>query len=271
MSGGNLPQQSDESETPAAVKTPPPQIRAPRKRRKTTAIWAFAKAVGPAITATIALIVSGLTYWDSHQADSAAALERQGSAQTLQQTYADKVSYWLTGNGDSARIVVQNQGDAPISNVVVEAATISAESRALPVGTVGFVGIGTIPPCTVITADFMKAARLSIVRYNPYYSDTGWLRIPGAWIINSLVVANRMIQSYVKADGFQLAIKYLIFTDTNNRTWFRDSLGVLSGGILDYYQPGMIMPFVNPPSMSMQYLNTSVNSALASRRADGCS
>jgi hypothetical protein len=176
-----------------------------RKRRWLSHVWTFAKTAGPAVASIFALLISGLTYWDTHQADNAAALNRQAAALALQQTYAEKISYWLTGNGNDQKIMVQNLSNSPISNVTVAVVSVSAEAPhtrfpLLKSGHYAFVTLRTVPPCSVITASFLEDARLELVGYSPYLygnkarqATPGEAAIPGIPPPPSLAAARRIV------------------------------------------------------------------------------
>jgi hypothetical protein len=62
-----------------------------RKWRKRAVLTAeVTKSAGPIIASVLALVISWLAYWDSHQADGVAA-------QDAFRSYASKVSYVLKG------------------------------------------------------------------------------------------------------------------------------------------------------------------------------
>jgi hypothetical protein len=175
------------------------------------------------IISTIALVVSGLTFWYSYQTQQATQLT----------SYADKVSYWVDGNN---HLVVQNLSNQPISNVMAQAESVSQElsngsaeqAPYPPAGTTTLVGLGEIiPACSAVTVDASDAARLYLVGYDhgpsPSFSPSQSNSVPVFEPQISLANAEKATQQYKKANGFPVSITALIFTDGNNpaRQWAR--------------------------------------------------
>jgi hypothetical protein len=156
-------------------------------------MWSVAKVAGPVIASVVALAISLLNYHDQHSTDEAATL-------SARQQYARQVSAWLTGpaKDGSARLMVQNLGNAPITGVAVDL-------QPLPMGKLTdrknryFTVLGAVPPCSTAT-----------LRLAPFTVKT--LGGPLGLLYFNFV-----------------QIRYLEFVDANGISWVRQPNGSLRG------------------------------------------
>lgn len=185
-------------------------------------------------------LLSGVAFFvvNSHatqQANRSAALAQQATALTR---YANEVSYWLTGSGNNEQIEISNLSDQTITNVMVVAESLTAEPQ-LPTGTVGVVELGDIPPCSIMTADALNAARIIMVR-SPYPSGFGWVEpdfdqfetsgpdsSTKAPRTLSAAQAERRVITFERRNGFKVKFDFLLFTDVNGQTWGRNDQDML--------------------------------------------
>src|SRR5262245_30730292 len=124
---------------PERPKEPIAEQAISKKNRNIAKGWhEWIKAVGaiaPVIVSILALTISLLAYSDQHRADQAAAI-------SARQTYATKVSFWTQARTRrSSWVLIENQADAPISNVIIRLIDIDGRFKA--------VSIGTVPPCAI--------------------------------------------------------------------------------------------------------------------------
>jgi hypothetical protein len=182
----------------------------------------------------VTVVFSVFNYLGTQQAEQATALTR----------YADKVSYWFTGSGDSEHIEVSNLSNQTIRNVVMMAESLSAEPLSLPVegslpkGALGFIELGDVPPCSTNTADALNTARTFLV----------WNAFNGMILLRqqsnvipvffpamrntptralSVAQAEQKALTFERHNGFNIKLDFLIFTDANGRIWGRDDQGRL--------------------------------------------
>jgi hypothetical protein len=206
---------------PAGNSRVSPHAPALSKWRWLTAIRAFAKGGGSAISLVfsgLALVISYLSYQHTLNFDSSTAFAHQIAQQ---KTYANKVSYSTDSGG--GRVEVQNRSKQTISNIMVEVQPASHEPN-VPAGAVTLVGLGSLKACSVMIADVSNAARLYLVGYG-----VGWVQpggVPGLTFPmpgppSSLASAQRTVQHLERIDGFQVSIKSLIFKDANGLQWIR--------------------------------------------------
>jgi hypothetical protein len=198
------------------------------------------------IAAVVALVISGLTFWTSYQANRNAMLARQATELTR---YAGKVAYWVNGSGDNSQVVVQNLSDQPILNVMVYARTVSNEGAYVGAGYATEVGLATsIGPCKVMTANIINAARLYFVGYGrgaeSFGYGTGPIGVNGYGSGASFAGAERMARYFEKVNGFRISIGPLIFTDESGRQWVRVNGGYFGKSLEAFrYFPG-ITPYL---------------------------
>jgi hypothetical protein len=167
------------------------------------------------------LAVSYLTYQDQHHANSAAAVAHELAGLTR---YANNVSY-SPATRNSGQVKVTNLSNQTITNVMVEAQSVSREPG-IPLGSPTLVGLGPLRACSMMTADVSNIARLYLVGYGvgPVSLFGG---IPGATVpypvvpSPSLTSAKRTVQHLVKFNGFHISVGFLIFTDAEGMQWAR--------------------------------------------------
>jgi hypothetical protein len=218
-------------------------------------LWAIAKVAGPVIASVAALVISTLTYLNARQAELVAAQANQVASETAnqaqQRSYAERVSYWLTGSGDSTQISVENQSDQAITDVMIMVVSTSVEQigpdskyivdpNVLPAYTLAPIALGTVPPCSVMKATFENAARINMVQSAASQGDmtTG----PRGGIVYVLPpydpgssgippnVAQRKIELFERTNGFPVRVQRVVFTDANGLTWNRGNNGELISG-----------------------------------------
>ena len=188
-----------------------------RRKRRRKRLKGIRKFTGANIVSIAALILSGLSYSTSYQANRDAMLSTQTSVLTQ---YAKNVSYWSAESSGITSVSIQNLSNQPISSVMVEMDTASPEPH-LPAGTPTLVGLGTITPCSVVTAEVTNIARLYLVGYMPGGSS----RFDGPGTTHSLALATRRVVRFEDINKFQLKVVSLIFTDVAGRQWWRKNTG----------------------------------------------
>lgn len=208
------------------------------------------------IIAGLALVVtlgtlgfSVYNYQETQSAERSAGLAQQA---TEVARYADRVSYWFSGSGDNEQVQISNLNDQTITNVEVMAESLSAEPS-LPIGTVGFAELDNIPPCSIMAADALNAARIFMVQ-NPagpppvpvppqllpltpaaVPSGSSLPSLPSGFVATpipfvpgpttapiSISQAERQVLVFERRNGFKVKLDLLIFTDVNGTRWGRD-------------------------------------------------
>jgi hypothetical protein len=162
------------------------------KWKRVKAVW----AVVASIIAVSALVLSILTYLDQHQAHIAATL-------SAEQAYAEKVSYYLKGNGDSEQIVVENLGESPVSNVMLTGESISSKTDFLHPGYEASIHLGALPQCSRMTASFLYEIRLELVE--SFWNPGGPAPMPGISSV-PLAQAISVVNEYKQLDGFPIGV-----------------------------------------------------------------
>jgi hypothetical protein len=136
--------------------TNPPQCRAARRLRRgghrpppqpVTPWWHQPAVIIPIIISMIAVLFTGATYWDQHQADQAAAAAADRSDASL-------VSFWTNTQGPTI-VTIQNLSTVPIQSVMFEFAfDVFGKSRQTSYLNIPIDGV--LPPCT--QAEFNTAS-----------------------------------------------------------------------------------------------------------------
>jgi hypothetical protein len=162
------------------------------------------------VVSVVALVISLLGYDDQHSADQAAAVASR-------QDYARLVSAWLVypvGGNYSARLSVQNLGNAPLTDVhVVMAEPESSHHHGIRVS----MYLGDIPPCSTLTAQVGPGDVQALSAPLGIHS--------GAF--------------------FLVQVKYLYFRDANGVFWVRHAAGRLqdlADEALSGYEPSTLAP-----------------------------
>jgi hypothetical protein len=185
-------------------------------------------------------VISGLTYWDAHQADRLAAQALQATEQRAVETYALKVSYSFEGSTaggyfldktTSGDMEIDNLSKANVFDVIVRIDSIVPVIPP-PWGNLTVsVGRGDIPPCSIATASIvsiLNAARRALVGYDPSLPSTTGSPAPTfAGEPTSLAEANSRVKRFFSW-AYPVVISGIWFADTNGAEWFRDSGGILS-------------------------------------------
>jgi len=164
-------------------------------RAKLHRFWPIRASTISIAIATVALLISYLTYQEQHNADLA-------SAAASKQEYASQVSYWLAPGSSGTQLMVRNGSSAPILNVMAWVRYIYDKKYFL-----GLMNLSPVPACSVLTVHVQ-------------YDSHGFK--PGPKLMSW--TAAEQIAKHVQ---FPVQIERITFTDTNGRMWSRDNQGSL--------------------------------------------
>lgn len=189
--------------------------------------WREPATIIPIVVSIVAVVFTGATYWDQHQADREQSSAAVAAAAAVQEADAKLVSY-STESGNTQVVVVQNLSQQPIYDTTLDGwVRTSSEKQVYPID-LG-IWLGQLPPCTdthVYLTDPRFLAKAIQAMYGAAANSFTTLTTPWKW-----------------------QTKGLVFTDGNGLSWILQiTLGQPSRAIYQYPTGiGTVIPQPTPP------------------------
>jgi hypothetical protein len=169
----------------------PPHPSQPPKPSGWGRVWTKAKVAGPALTATVALVISLLALVEQRTADQNQERANAATEAASQRQTASQVSFLQEGDNATPSVLVVNLGSTPVYNALINITLYTTDTKNKNVTHALFAWVGTIPACSSGTGHF-----------DPFLQDD----------LDQAIALNRAVFPEIHMDS-------MTFTESNGLDW----------------------------------------------------